>query len=355
MQDLVLNYPRYLKIEDNKKEFKYNYYQKYLIDNATLTDTTIKGYSTCLKQFNKWLKSMDIHDPTNADLKNYVLYLKNTNYTTGTKNQYIRAVKHLFKWLSSEGLYDDITKGVKEFRDPIILKKDAFTEQDIQKIINDIDTTTPTGKRDKAILLLIITGGLRINEVINIDIQDITSVNNQYRVYIKGKGHAEKDTYIKIIEQVYDSINDYLKTRQNASKREPLFISVSNRTQKKQERLKKESLSRILKTRFKESGYDSKRLTAHSLRHSTATILLKSGADLYTTQQHLRHLDPKTTERYINLNNKEQATNEQDIYNKIFNADKQDLINDIKKELNNLTINELKDIKEQITYIKEVK
>ena len=63
------------------------------------------------------------------------------------------------------------------------VKKDAFTEQDIIKILNDIDTTTIKGKRDKAILLLTITGGLRATEIHNINIEDIEVKNNQYIVH----------------------------------------------------------------------------------------------------------------------------------------------------------------------------
>lgn len=363
MSELVVNYPSYNLLKPTalmtatikKQEFKYNYYKKYLLDNITLSDTTIEGYRVCLNQFINWLKEHQIKQPTEQDLKEYVSYLKDSNYTTGTKNQYIRAVKHLFKWLSKNNLYPNIADDLKGFRDTQKIKKDAFTEQDIIKILSDIDTNTTTGKRDKAILLLIITGGLRITEIHNINIEDIEQKNSNYIVNIKGKGHNSKDDYIKIIEPVYDAIQDYLNTRDIKDKKEPLFISASHRTQNltaESQRITKESLSQILKKRFRYSGYDSKKLTAHSLRHSTATIYLKSGADLYKAQKHLRHQDPKTTEVYINLNDKEQATAEQDIYNQIFNQNKQQLINDIRAELNNLSDADLTSILDKIKSIK---
>lgn len=350
---IIKTAPFKMKTTDNN--FNYNYYKKYLLDNVNLSDTTIKGYRVCLKQFILWLKDNQIKNPSETDLKEYVSYLKDSTHTTGTKNQYIRAVKHLFKWLDKNKLYPNIADDLKGFKDYQKVKKDAFTEQDIIKILNDINTDTIKGKRDKAILLLIITGGLRITEIHNINIEDIEIKNNQYIVNIKGKGHNSKDDYIKIIEPVYQAIKDYLNTRDIKDKKEPLFISASNRTQNQtaeSQRITKESLSQILKKRFRYSGYDSKKLTAHSLRHSTATILLKSGADLYRTQQHLRHQDPKTTEIYINLNTKEQDTAEQDIYNQIFNQNKQKLINEIKQELNTLSDGDLSNI---LTQIKESK
>ena len=352
MYSLVLNDADLRGIKTNdKQEFTNNFYYRYLLSNNDLSDATIEGYKVWLNQFFIWLRDNDIKQPTKETIQAYKLYLKDANYSIGTKNQYIRAVKHLFKWLYSEGLYDNIADSIKGFRDlNKTHKKDAFTEQDIQKIINDIDTTTITGKRDKAIILLMVIGGLRVNEVINIDIQDIEQKDNQYRVFIKGKGHQDKDTYIKIIDSVYDAIKDYLKTRDNTSGLDPLFTGTSNRA--KNQRLCKQTLSQILKNRFRDSGYDSKRLTAHSLRHTTATILLKSGADIYKAQHHLRHQDPKTTEIYINLNNKEQDTSEQDIYNQIFNTDKQDVLKDIKSQLNELNTQDLSSVLE---YIKSIK
>lgn len=349
--DNILTINAFNLVNQEQKEFNSSLYYKYLLDNNDLSDTTIKGYKVWLNHFIQWLRDNDIKTPNKDTIKAYKLYLKDTNYSIGTKNQYIRAVKHLFNWLYNEGLYPNIADNIKGFRDlkreP---KKDAFSEQDIIKIVSDIDTTTIQGKRDKAIILLMVIGGLRVNEVRLIDIQDIELSNNQYRVYIKGKGHQDKDTYIKIIDSVYEVIKDYLDARDVKSKLEPLFIGTSNRA--KNQRLTKETLSQILKNRFRYSGYDSKRLTAHSLRHSTATILLKSGADIYKAQHHLRHQDTKTTELYINLNNKDSDTSEQDIYNQIFNSDKQDVLNDIKTSLTELNTQDLSSVLEYIQTLK---
>lgn len=329
--------------EDLQVYFNNQLLNRYLIANVDITDTTIKGYKVCIRQFIKWLNTNGIVKPNKDDIKAYKLYLKNSNYTNGTKNQYIRAVKHLFKWLNSEGLYPNIADNIKGFK--VIndnTKKDAFTEQDIKKIINDIDTSSIVGKRDKAIILLMLVGGLRITEVYNMDIQDIEIKNNEYIINIMGKGHTEKDNYIKIIKPIYDVLKDYLDTRPNKKGIDPLFTSTSNRALN--QRITKETLSQIIKNRFRYSGYDSKKLTAHSIRHTTATLLLKSGADIYKTQHHLRHQDPKTTEIYINLNNKEQDTSELDIYNQVFNNDKQCNLKELRDAINNLNASEVIDV-----------
>ena len=338
------------------KLFNYDLCNKYLMDNVDLLDTSINGYRVCLNHFIQWLRDNDIKQPTKEDIIKYKMYLKDSNYAINTKNAYLKSVRHLFKWLNANNIYPNISEDIKGFKNKSgVLKKDAFTEQDIQKILNDIDTSTIQGKRDKAIILLMLTGGLRINEVSLIDIRDIEIKNNQYIVNIQSKGYQNKnsndrDTYIKIIKPVYDAIKDYLDTRSNTSGYDALFTSTSNRALNK--RLTKQSISQILKNRFRCSGYDSNKLTAHSLRHTTATLLLKSGASLYKTQHHLRHQDPKTTEVYINLNNKELDTSEQDIYNQVFNKNIQDNIKLLRDEINNLNDNQVNNV---LDYIKSLK
>jgi len=352
MSELVLyNNLTLNSADDIQVYFNNQLLNRYLIANVDITDTTMKGYRVCIRQFIKWLNDNAIKKPTREDIKAYKLYLKNSNYTNGTKNQYIRAVKHLFKWLNSEGIYPNIADNIKGFK--VIsdnTKKDAFTEQDIKKIIDDIDTSDVIGKRDKAIILLMLVGGLRITEVHNMDIQDIEVKNNEYIINIMGKGHTEKDNYIKIIKPIYDVLKEYLDTRENKRGIDPLFTSTSNRALN--QRITKETLSQIIKNRFRYSGYDSKKLTAHSIRHTTATLLLKSGADIYKTQHHLRHQDPKTTEIYINLNNKEQDTSELDIYNQVFNNDKQSNIKELRDLINDLNGADVIDV---INYIKNKK
>ena len=335
---------------DNEIVFSNQLIYKF-IDYTDVQDTTLKNYTTDLKPFFNYLRDNDIKQPNRQDIKNFKKYLTSLNLTAGTKQQYFRATKHLFKWLSSEGLYINVAENIKGFKvDTSKTKKESFNESDIKAILNKIDTSTEIGKRDYAIILLILTGGLRINEVRNIDIQDIQIIKNEYVVYILGKGHTEKDTYIKIIEPVYNAIKDYLDSKGKYSKAEPLFTSTSNRALGK--RITKESLSQILKNRFRQAGYDTPRLTAHSLRHTSNTMLYKSGADLYKVQQHARHQDPKTTEIYIHQVERETSTDELDIYNQVFNTDNQDIINDLRQEINNLNNNELKDV---LNYIKNHK
>lgn len=291
------------------------------IDYTDVKETTIKGYSVCIRQFMRWMQMRGIKQPQREDIKAYKAHLEAQNFTAGTKAQYLRAVKHFFKWTASENLYPNIAdniKGAKVKQDNT--KKNAFSEEDIKAILASIDRSTEAGKRDYAMILLSVIGGLRIIEMQRADVQDIQTIKGQKVLYIQGKGRDEKDEYTKLPDEVAAAIEEYLESRPPARKRDPLFIGTGNRA--RGARLSEPSISRIIKNVFRNAGFDCDKLTAHSLRHTSNTLLFKSGADLYTVQKHARHSDPKTTEIYIHALDREKDQSEQNIYNQIFNPGK---------------------------------
>ena len=299
-------------------------------------ETTLKGYAVCIRQFVRWMQIEGITQPNREDVKAYKAYLEGQNFTAGTKAQYLRAVKHFFKWTASEGLYPNIAdniKGAKVRQDNT--KKEAFNEEDIKAILESIDRTTEAGKRDYAMILLSVTGGLRIIELQRADVQDMATIKGQQVLYIQGKGRDEKDHYVKLIPEVQEALRDYLRSRPPFRKHDPLFTGTSNRG--RGQRLAEPSISRIIKGVFQNAGFDSAKLTAHSLRHTSNTLLFKSGADLYTVQQHARHSDPKTTEIYIHAVDREKDRSEQQIYNQIFNPGQRDIAAEAAEALQGLS------------------
>ena len=168
---------------------------KKFIDYTEVQPSTLKGYTGYIKQFLIFLKEKNILYPTREDIREYKRYLELRNLAEGTKQQYFRAVKHFFKWLASENLYPNISDNLKGFKvSSDNTKKESFNESEIQNILSKIDTADEVGKRDYALILLSVIGGLRINELANILISDIQMIRGQYIVYILGKGHTEKDT-----------------------------------------------------------------------------------------------------------------------------------------------------------------
>ena len=339
-----------------RQEFYSSYFQKFISDTR-IKEKTTKNYITFLKHFAQWILDEGIKNPTRDNIRDYQKHLDSyISEKTGkpleitTKQQYFQVVKTFFRFLENENLYCDITKGIKSYKvQKEVERKRPFTEEEIKTILSSIDTETPKGKRDFAMILLTITGGLRIIELQRANIEDIETIDNEMILYIQGKGRDSKDEYIKIIPEVRKALEEYLETRPNAKESEPLFTSTSNRSQNK--RIEETSISRLFKTIFKECGFNSKKLTAHSLRHSSNTILFKTGADIYKVQKHSRHSDISTTTIYLHNYERKEDDSEQAIYNQIFSSDSSQLRNDLIKKIKELDSENLEKIQSLIVNI----
>lgn len=303
---------------------------------------TEKSYGVALRCFAEWMLNNGIEYPQRQDIKRYIQYLSEPHerrqradrpakgpapvitFSAGTQARYLRAVKMFFKWTASakdptEVQYNypnvaDGLKGAKCRADNT--KRDAFLRDDARALLDSIDRNTDAGKRDYAMILLSITAGLRIVELQRADIGDIEILNREPVIFIQGKGRDEKDEYKKLPPAVLDAIREYLDTRSTKDKAAPLFAGIGNRSRGR--RLEEPSISRIIKDRMKAAGFDSHRLSAHSLRHSSVTFLLESGATVQEAQHHARHASAETTAIYShNIDQRKQHT-EQRIYNFLF-------------------------------------
>lgn len=305
---------------------------------------TQKGYRVALTNFSNFLKDNNVIEPSESDLEAYRVYLSKHLHSAGTQNRYMRVIKQFFSYLSSKKLYDNVALEVKKAKvRNDNTKREAFNEEQIKAILDSIDTSSIVGKRDYAIILLSVTCGLRLCEISRANIEDIETIGGHKVLYIQGKGHLEKDTKVKLIKEVEEAINEYLNAlyrfENKLDKTRPLFVSLSNN--KHGERLGVSSLSQIVDRIFKKAGFDSKKLSAHSLRHTSNTLLFKAGADLYQVQQHARHVDPKTTEIYLHMNNWESDRSEEQILTQIMSPEKMNLLNEAVNMLRDLNSEEL--------------
>lgn len=311
---------------NSRKVFNAYLLSRAFIKSLDITDTTKLGYEVGLRSFARYLNQEGIENPTQDTILEYKKMLSDGGYSAGTMQQYIRSLKQFFAWTEKRGFYPNIAdeiKSIKVRQDNT--KKEAFSEEDMRTILNSIDTSTVTGKRDYAMILLSVTGGLRIIEMQRADIGDIQTIKGQKVLYIQGKGRKEKDEYVKLIPEVFEAIDSYLRARGTSKRDAPLFAGEGNRSHSK--RLTEPSMSRIIKTSFIKAGYDCEKLTAHSLRHTSNTLLFKSGADLYSVQKHARHSDPKTTEIYLHAVERESDKSEAMIFQQIFNPEKKNYSN----------------------------
>lgn len=268
------------------------------------TPRTVQTYTGNIRQFIKWTAKQGISRPDRQDILAYREELRQRCKPSTVQN-YITALRLFFKWTAQAGIYPDIADHIKGAKLDSSHKKDYLTAKQIQGILSGLDQTPARGKRDYCIIALMVTGGLRDIEVSRANIEDLKTLGDSTVLYLQGKGRDERTDYIKVVPEVEQPLREYLKTRRNAKGQQPLFTSLSNNN--KGQRLTPKSISSIVKQCLIDAGYNSDRLTAHSLRHSAVTISLIGGLPLEEVQQFARHKNISTTQIYAH--NLERAKN----------------------------------------------
>ena len=195
-------------------------------------------------------------------------------------------------------------------------KKDALTVKQCQALLQAIDISTQKGKRDRAIISLMMTAGLRTIEIVRANIEDLHTLGDSVYLSVQGKGHDDKSAKILVASQVHNFIQEYLETRENFSKTEPLFTSTSRRNFN--QRMDTQSISKLVKNKLREISLDDARYTAHSLRHTAATQALLNGVSLTQVQQVLRHTNINTTLIYTHNIERMKNKSEQTVADAIF-------------------------------------
>jgi integrase/recombinase XerD len=272
-------------------------YQKF-IDYVDASQKTIETYTRAIRQLKNYFNDNRITAPQRADIIAYRDHLEETSHAASTVQSYITAARLFFSWLEIEGIYPNIAAHVKGAKVSKAHKKGYFTSTQAKEIINTIDRTTAKGMRDYAIISLMITAGLRDIEVSRANIGDIQTAGNDMILFVQGKGRDDRADYVKLSGPVEKAIRAYLQSRDDGNQDgAPLFTSTSHNNAG--QRMTTRSISGIAKSAMRAAGYDSKRLTAHSLRHTAVTMALLGGEPLERVQQFARHKKIDTTLIYV--------------------------------------------------------
>ena len=337
-----------LYVQQPQQNFNGQQLMERFIDYTDRKETTVKNYKKCISRFLTWLAYNEIRQPQREDIKAYRDFLASCGYTAGTQQQYLRAVKHFFSWLAAEGIYPNVADNVhppKVRHD--IHKKDALGREDVPIVAESIDRSTENGKRLYAMYLLAITGGLRTIEISRADVGDIKTVGGRTYLYVWGKGHDDKDAPILIIPEVKEAIQEYLSSRPDKyTAKSPLFVASGNKGRPGTKIYKRDdlgnyvldengkkivdhlsdgrmtptSISALFKEMLVKAGYDSDRITAHSIRHTSGTGVYKATHNIYLAQKHQRHTNASTTEIYVHAEERQERDTEQQVYNYYFRA-----------------------------------
>lgn len=280
------------------------------------SERTKETYTANIKRFAEWLHARGINKPTRSDVIAYRDELRAT-HKPATVHGYIIAVKLFFQWAESEKLYPNIAARVKNTAVDMYHKKDPLTSKQAGRVLGSLNTDTIAGLRDYAIIALMLTTGLRTRSIILANLGDIKPLGDMTVLYYQGKGHEEKADFVKLSEPVQTAIRRYLAARAaEPAPSAPLFASLAHRNGG--ERMTTRSISRIVKNALKAAGLESDRLTAHSLRHTAATLAMINGASLQEVQQLLGHKSVNITMVYLHTLERAQNTSTDKITAAIF-------------------------------------
>lgn len=326
-------------------------------------ERTTRVYLNNLKQFMAYLQYEGITEPTRDTILFYRQYLTTEHeaitldaaqgwkYRTDSNGNrikvtckpstvvnYMRSVCQFFKWTAANNIYPDIAANIhapKVRHDTH--KKDALTVDEVLTIEKSIteqaairaqaattarkdaegkaQRSTEQGKRLYAMYLLAVNAGLRTIELSRANIKDLETKGGKTVMYIWGKGHTEPDQRKPLAPEVAAAVKDYIASRTDKpTSNSPLFVGTGNRSRGK--RIASTTISTMLKKAMQAAGFNSERLTAHSLRHTAGTAVQEITGDLYQTQKYMRHSNPATTEIYLhNDTEKAEIKTAQALYN----------------------------------------
>ena len=285
MRGEIDSFLNYLVVE---KGFSVNTTAAYRNDLNQLVDF-IEGRAASSEVTPSWVNF------TRQGMLSYLLNLKERNYADTTSARKMAAAKSFFGFLVSEGkLRTNPTENMSSPNVGKILPKPISISQVRRLLEQPGKLSTPEAKRDRVMLELLYASGMRISELVSLNIGDVDTEGGFVRCF--GKGNKER--IIPIYEQVVRAVKEYTeKTRPQLARNKKgnaLFLNPRG------ERLTRQGLWQKLKEYAKSANLDVK-ISPHTLRHSFATHMLSGGADLRSVQELLGHANISTTQVYTHL------------------------------------------------------
>ena len=275
------------------------HYVDYLRLELSLSDNSVEAYCHDVHLFLQYLESQNIstniNDIKQETIENFINYLFDLGIGTTSQARILSGLKSFWRYLTQENLAD---------KDPTLLISsptlgrhlpEVLTYEEIQKMIDSIDLSQPNGHRNKAMIEVMYGCGLRVSELINLQISDIYKEDGFLRVF--GKGSKERlvpigDSSLKILFQYIDGAR--LHTNVKPKFTDTVFLNSRGTG------LTRQMVFLIVKDLAEKNGI-AKSISPHTFRHSFATHLLEGGANLLAVQQMLGHASVSTTEIYTHI------------------------------------------------------
>ncbi len=294
-----------MKIEDAMRRFL-----EYTEIEKGRSVKTVEIYERYLTRFFNQQNIKNLHDISEESIRTFRLWLNRqpgSNKKSGetlkkkTQNYYLIALRGFLKYFNVRE-YGVISPEKIELAKVPDREIDLISSVELERLRQAPDLTTPKGLRDKAIIELFFSTGLRVSELTSLP-RDLDLSEGNFP--IRGKG--EKMRIVFVSDEARQALENYLQSRKDMD--EALFVRVANKSgdealaRQADIRLTPRSIERMVRQYAIESGI-SKKLTPHVLRHSFATNLLENGADLRSVQALLGHANITTTQVYTHVSDK---------------------------------------------------
>lgn len=273
-------------------------YENYLAKVKRSSDNTISSYMRDIHQFVYWLRekeNIDVLDVTQLNISDYLASLEADGKSVATVSRCLASLKNFYSYVVSSGFLEktpisDIRVNRGEKKLPQIL-----TGREIELLLSQPACVDAKGYRDKAMLEVMYATGIRVSELIDLDVADV----NIEQGIIKCNG-VKKSRVIPLYPAALKALSVYLhdvrSTLVLSQDEHALFVNVNG------SRMSRQGFWKILK-HYQETAHIEKEITPHTLRHSFAVHLLENGADLGSLQELMGHSDISSTQLYTHMLN----------------------------------------------------
>ena len=268
-------------------------FERYLREEKQLSENTTISYTRDIRQFSDWLNrdsSMDLIQADKEDIASYLSYMQGIGKSASTISRCAASLKCLYVYLLQQGsIKENPVAGLSLEKHNRKLPS-ILTNHEVDLFLSQPDLSDPKGIRDKAMLELLYASGIRVSELISLNIEDV-NLSVGFLVCRSG----DKERVIPLYKVAVSSIQKYLQDVRPIlaidSQETALFVNVNGK------RMSRQGFWKIVKGYQSKAGIE-KEITPHTLRHSFAAHLLENGADIRDIQEMLGHADLSTTQIY---------------------------------------------------------
>ncbi len=277
------------RIEDFVKE--------YLKEKSPETTGT---YRRSLNEFERWFAQQNgnfCFSVENVEAyKSYLMTERGLHQVS--VSTYLTALRRLCQYLVDIGLLaENPARSVKGNRRPSTHSRAVLTQAEIDLLLESMESVSQIGKRDVALMHMMLYAGLSEIELIRANIQDLEQTLLGWFLRVQGKGRTVKDQQVPIDPHVMEKVQDYLKTRPPVQPDQPLFVSHGHRSDG--QRLNTRSVRSRINLHLKTAEIKRPGVTPHSLTHTAALLWLNNGMSLEEVRQRMRHGTLETTMIYF--------------------------------------------------------